>query len=66
MNLRKLLLAPVFVFISHQTFAAGAINTTWISNLAVEGYDTVAYFTNGQAIEGKKEFQTEWMGANWR
>ena len=41
------------------------INTTW-GGVAVKGYDTVAYFTEGKPIEGKKEFETEWKGAKWR
>jgi len=40
--------------------------TTYFGNLAVEGYDTVAYFTEGKAVKGKKAFQTAWKDANWR
>lgn len=42
------------------------IYTGFFSNLAVDGYDTVAYFTEGKPIEGKKEFSTEYKGAQWR
>jgi YHS domain-containing protein len=34
--------------------------------LAVDGYDPVAYFTDGKPVPGKAEFETEWMGAKWR
>ena len=43
-----------------------AIYTGFFSSLAVGGYDPVAYFTKGQPVEGKKEFQTRWMDAEWR
>jgi len=33
--------------------------------VAVEGYDVVAYFTEGKPVEGRKEFETEWNGAKW-
>jgi YHS domain len=43
-----------------------AIHTGFFSSLAVGGYDPVAYFTKGQPVEGKKEYQTRWMDAEWR
>lgn len=61
-----------FIFIlctlalSINTYAEDKIRTTFFGNLAVEGYDTVAYFTQGEAVKGKKEFQIEWNKANWR
>lgn len=33
---------------------------------AVRGYDVVAYFTEGQPVEGSKEFTTEWKDATWQ
>ena len=33
--------------------------------VTLKGYDTVAYFTDGKPVEGKKEFQHEWHGAKW-
>jgi hypothetical protein len=34
--------------------------------LALEGYDPVAYFTEGKPVEGLSEFEAEWGGARWR
>ena len=34
-------------------------------NVAIEGYDTVAYFTEGQAVKGKPELEVVWHGARW-
>ena len=31
----------------------------------IKGYDPVAYFTDGQPVQGKMEFQLEWRGAKW-
>ncbi|MFK8080680.1 MAG: YHS domain-containing (seleno)protein [Granulosicoccus sp.] len=36
------------------------------NGIAIRGYDTVAYFTQGQPVEGKSEFATEWNGATWQ
>ena len=33
--------------------------------VALKGYDTVAYFTEGKAVKGTREFQDEWHGAKW-
>lgn len=35
------------------------------SGVAIKGYDTVAYFTEGRAVEGKMEFMFSWHGARW-
>ena len=32
---------------------------------AIRGYDPVAYFKQGQAVEGQKEFQFIWKDAKW-
>lgn len=34
--------------------------------LALKGYDPVAYFNDGKAVEGSEQFTHEWNGANWR
>jgi len=46
--------------------ALAAYNTTFWGDLALKGYDPVAYFEQGEAVEGRKEFSYEWEGANWR
>lgn len=35
-------------------------------NVAIKGYDPVAYFTKGQPMKGKPEFAHSWNGAQWR
>ena len=33
--------------------------------IAIQGYDPVAYFTDGQAVKGSDEFAYKWLGAVW-
>ena len=42
------------------------IYTGTLSDLAVRGYDPVAYFTDGKPVEGNRAHSCEWQGANWR
>jgi YHS domain-containing protein len=64
----------LFVAFAGSAWAADPINTLERSGLwgyepsgvAVRGYDTVAYFTQGKPVEGKEAFATEWQGAEWR
>ena len=35
------------------------------TDTAINGYDTVAYFTVGKPVKGQDRFATEWMGAKW-
>lgn len=51
-------------------FAAGRkesfkpVNTN-ADNIAVRGFDTVAYFTEGLAEQGNPQFAYDWNGAKW-
>ena len=42
------------------------IYTGAFSDVAVEGYDPVAYFSEGKPVKGSSEFSTEYMGAQFR
>ncbi len=63
--LRRLLLAATLVA-TLPAWAAAPINTTFFGKVAIEGYDTVAYFAENQPVKGSKDFEYEWMGAKWR
>ena len=59
--------------LSTTAFAAERINTLEkgffgykASGVAIGGYDTVAYFTRGEAVQGLDEYQSEWQGATWK
>lgn len=60
------LVATVALFVAPAAFAIDPVNTTLLGDLAIDGYDAVAYFTDGKPIEGKKEHSFEWNGATWR
>lgn len=42
------------------------VNKSFFSGLAAHGYDVVAYFADGKAVEGSDEVETSWNGATWR
>ena len=44
---------------------AGEINVGYFGNVAIKGYDPVAYFTQSQAVKGSSEYTHEWLGATW-
>lgn len=46
--------------------ALDPIYTGFFNNLAIAGYDAVAYFTQGRPVRGSKAFSTEYKGAQWR
>ncbi|MGH6953241.1 MAG: YHS domain-containing (seleno)protein [Alphaproteobacteria bacterium] len=35
-------------------------------NVAIKGYDPVAYLAEGRAVEGRSEFEFAWRDAKWR
>ena len=58
--------APV-VFATPAAFADKApVYTGTFSNVAVEGHDPVAYFTEGKPVKGSKSFKTTYNGAEFR
>jgi YHS domain-containing protein len=60
-------LAVFAVLIGHGAAAAAEerINTGYFGNVAIQGYDPVAYFTMSKAVPGSEEFAYDWLGANW-
>jgi YHS domain-containing protein len=45
--------------------AGSSINTGYFGGVAIEGYDTVAYFTDGKATKGSEDFAYDWLGVTW-
>lgn len=54
------------LFAAPAVAAAPAVYTARFSDLAAGGYDVVAYFEDGAAVKGDKEFSFEHDGATWR
>jgi YHS domain-containing protein len=46
--------------------AGGVVNSSFLGGVAIDGIDPVAYFTDGQPVEGSSDFEYDWMGATWR
>lgn len=42
------------------------ISISGTDNIAIKGYDPVAYFTDGHAEPGSKDFAYQWKGATWQ
>ena len=70
---RSLLLAAAMAcLVSTAAFAAPPVNTLKAglfggrSELAILGYDPVAYFTDGKPVMGLPAYTQAWMGAQWQ
>lgn len=61
----KKILGIVLLFMSFSSFAQDAIYTGFFSDKALEGYDTVAYFTQNKPVKGNSDYSTEYKGAVW-
>lgn len=44
--------------------AFSEVNKTFFG-VAIKGYDTVAYWTEGEAVKGKRKFSHDWNDAKW-
>ena len=60
------LLGMFVLSISPVLAAKENIYTGTFSNLAVSGYDPVAYFQEGKPVRGNDRFTVTWNGATWR
>lgn len=66
---RRLVAAILMSFLSLSAGSAWAfdeINKSYLGGLAVEGYDSVAYFNTKKPAEGESSYTAEWKGATWR
>ncbi len=46
--------------------AAGSkVNTGYFGGVALNGYDTVAYFTEGHPMKGSPDYRHEFLGETW-
>src|SRR5262249_375855 len=41
------------------------VNTGYFGGVAIEGYDTVAYFTDNRPVKGSPDISYQWRGATW-
>ncbi|MEQ9022389.1 MAG: YHS domain-containing (seleno)protein, partial [Pseudomonadales bacterium] len=54
------------LLLSTPVWAIDAIYTGFFSNDAIDGYDAVAYFTQGEPVRGRDEFSFQWRVAVWK
>jgi len=64
--LKSAVAASSILIFSSPSFAADEIYTGIVPGVAIGGYDSVAYFTKGEATKGDKTITTSYKGAEWR
>ena len=64
----SVLLALVLLFTAAAIAGAGQGKLLAVdsNHIAIKGYDTVAYFTDGKAVRGRSEFQYVFDDARWQ
>ena len=58
------LLTSTLVLLAGAGMAFDEVNQTFFG-VAIKGYDTVAYHTEGRALKGKSKFSHNWNDAKW-
>jgi len=58
------LVVSTVIMFTNTGMAFDEVNTTFFG-VAIKGYDTVAYHTEGRAVKGKSQFSHKWNDAKW-
>jgi hypothetical protein len=63
-----LVLASFLLLSMAPTAGAGEqkLIATDLNHVAIQGYDTVAYFADGKAVKGSSQFEYVWGDAKWQ
>jgi hypothetical protein len=61
-----LLIAVLLLVVSGRAAAGDKPLATDADHVAIQGYDPVAYFTDGKAIKGSMSYEYPWEDARWR
>jgi YHS domain-containing protein len=61
----KILISFPFVLLLLAAFGGIAIGKSPVDDVAIRGYDTVAYFQAGKALKGNESFQFQWRCRTW-
>lgn len=59
------IVALSLIISAQNVFAFDRVNST-LFGVAIKGYDTVAYHTQGKAVKGSSKFSYKWNDAEWR
>lgn len=65
MNWNRILILTLAVIFSGSLLSKD-INKSFFGNVAIEGYDPVAYFTEGTPVKGNSDFEYFFDDAKWR
>lgn len=67
--IKRMMHVMIAAFFLYAPYAVAGGKTTYIftdeSGIAIKGYDSVAFFTDGKPVKGSSEFKAEWSGATW-
>lgn len=55
----------ITALLAFNSFAKAPVYTSFFSDKAISGYDTVAYFTQNKAVKGSSNFKYSYKGATW-
>ena len=58
------LAALLYILLPSAVSAFDQVNSTFFG-VAIKGYDTVAYHTEGRAIKGQRKYAHKWNDAKW-
>ena len=61
-----LVTGAAFVAAMSSSTIALARKTFAVRGVAIRGYDTVAYFTQGKPVKGNSSLKTKWNGSIWQ
>ncbi len=64
--LAALFVSSLTVMVASAAQAGSPVNTGYFGNVAIKGYDPVAYFTEGRPVKGSEQFAYDWLGATWQ
>jgi hypothetical protein len=64
-KMKKLFLFVLLTIFSAVQMTAQQKQVFTKNNIAVNGYDVVAYFTDSNAVKGNEEHTVNWKDANW-
>ncbi|MEM7044091.1 MAG: YHS domain-containing (seleno)protein [Pseudomonadota bacterium] len=63
---RRFILAGALALMATPALAKDPVYTSTFSNVALSGFDAVAYFTEGKPTEGSSDFTADYEGATWQ
>lgn len=62
---KAILMSFSFVLLLLTGFGGTAAGQSPVDDLAIKGYDTVAYFKDGKALKGSESFTFKWHDMTW-